>query len=100
MTEHPILTDKVGVIGLDAVEYPEHEHITTVSVGYIKQATELLDVLGWDQVDVCSVPSKNADYPMLVLRPPHESLFAGEQAGISITPRTKQGREKGSETDQ
>jgi len=53
---------------------------------------ELLDTLGWDQVDVCTVESEQTDYPMLLLRPPTDSIFGGEQAGIALTPKTEKGR--------
>jgi hypothetical protein len=96
MTDETRLTDKIGIVGLDGTDYGELEtHQTTVDTDILKQGIELLDTLGWDQVDVVTVESgndDNADYPLLVLRPPHESLFSGDQAGIAMTPRTEKGR--------
>lgn len=86
------LMDKVGVMGLDDTEYPQEEHITTIDVEYLKSAMVILDELGWTQIDVCAIPSEEADYPMLRLKPPHESFFGGENAGIAITPKTEKGR--------
>jgi len=97
MTNPVRLTDRVGVIGLDGTEYGElGERQTTIDTEILQQGIELLDTLGWNQVDVCTVAGANeTDNPMLVLRPPRDSLFSGEQAGIAITPRTDQGRNKG-----
>ena len=90
------ITDQVGVVGIDATDYPDEqtEHVTTLNSEYLMQGLEILDTLGWKQVDVCTVKDESgmADHPMLVLRPPTESLFGGEQAGIAITPRTERGR--------
>lgn len=102
MTDPVRLTDRVGVIGLDGTEYNElGERQTTIDTEILQQGIELLDTLGWNQVDVCTVAgaNENTDNPMLVLRPPRESLFSGEQAGIAITPRTDQGRNKGVSDD-
>jgi len=101
MTNPVRLTDRVGVIGLDGAEYGElGERQTTIDTEILKQGIELLDTLGWNQVDVCTVAGDDkTDNPMLVLRPPRESLFSGEQAGIAITPRTDQGRGKGISDD-
>jgi hypothetical protein len=91
------LTDPVGVIGIDATDYGEDEsHETTVDVSLLKQGLEVIETLGWDQVDVRTVQPNGdvADYPLLVLRPPEDSFFGAEgQAGIAIAPRTEQGRE-------
>jgi len=95
MTEVTRVTDKVGIVGIDATAYGEYgNHETTIDTEILKQGLELLETLGWDQVDVCTVDSDGvSDYPLLVLRPPHESLFSGDQAGIAITPVTEKGRE-------
>jgi hypothetical protein len=95
MSESVRLTDKIGVVGIDGTDYGEYEeHQTTIDTEILKQGIELLDTLGWEQVDVCTVstPNEQADYPMLMLKPPHESLISGDQAGIAITPRTEEGR--------
>jgi len=95
MSESVRLTDKVGIVGLDGTDYGEYEkHQTTINTDILKQGIELLETLGWEQVDVCTVttPNEQTDYPMLMLKPPHESLFSGDQAGIAITPRTEKGR--------
>jgi len=98
MTDEIRLTDKVGVIAIDATDYGELEsHETTVSVDMLKQGLELIETLGWDQVDIRTVETNNdsPDYPLLVLRPPSEALFGGSgQAGIAITPRTEKGRKR------
>jgi hypothetical protein len=90
------VTDKIGVLGLDGTEYPERgEHVTTVNGNILRDALEILDTLGWDQVDVIMVDGKGEpDYPMMVLRPPEGALFAtaGPPAGIAITPLTEDGR--------
>lgn len=86
------VTDKVGVVGLDGTDYPNAERVTTLQTELLMQGIEILDTLGWNEVDVCKVGGP--DNPMMVLRPPRDSLFGGEQAGIAITPRTDKGREK------
>lgn len=97
MTDETRLTDKVGVIGIDATDYDDLEnHQTTVSVSLLRQGLDLIDTLGWDQVDVITVDPMDdkADYPMLILRPPSDALFGPDgQAGIAITPKTEQGRD-------
>ena len=86
------ITDKVGVVGIDGTDYPNAEQVTTLKTEYLLQGIEILDTLGWNEVDVCLVDGPNQ--PGVILRPPRDSLFAGEQAGIAIAARTKQGREK------
>jgi len=88
------VTDKLGVVGLDTVEYPEEqtERITTLDATNLKKALSILETLGWNEVDVCAVEPDDVDNPMLVIKPPTKPLFAGEQAGIAITPRTEKGR--------
>jgi len=86
------VTDKVGVVGLDGTDYPNAEQVTTLKTDYLLQGLEILDTLGWGEVDVCLVDGPNQ--PGVILRPPTDSLFAGEQAGIAIAARTEQGREK------
>jgi len=97
MTEHELdevrVTDKVGVVGIDGTDYPNAEQVTTLKTKYLLQGIEILETLGWDEVDICLVDGP--DQPGIILRPPTESLFAGEQAGIAIASRTEQGREKG-----
>jgi len=92
------LTDQVGVVGIDGTDYDDEQfkHITTVKGDILLQAAEILDTLGWKEVDVTAVgrPTDDEGYPMLILRPPTDSLFGGEQAGIAVTPRTEQGRRK------
>ena len=97
MTNEPVrITDKVGVLGIDATDYGDREtHQTTINTELLADAADIIATLGWDQVDVITVESsESADNPMLVLRPPHESVCGGEQAGIAITPRTEKGRNK------
>jgi hypothetical protein len=97
MTDETRLTDKVGVIAVDATDYGELEnHQTTISTGLLRQGLDLIETLGWEQVDVITVApmDDNADYPMLILRPPRDALFGPDgQAGIAITPKTEQGRD-------
>jgi len=96
MSDHELtevrVTDKIGIVGLDGTDYPNAEQVTTIKTEILMQGIEILDTLGWKEVDVCTVEGDG--HPMLVLRPPMDSLFGGEQAGIAITPRTEQGREK------
>ena len=96
MSDHDLtevrVTDKVGVVGLDGTDYPNAERVTTLKTELLLQGIEILDTLDWNEVDVCKVDG--AGQPAIVLRPPTDSLFAGEQAGIIITPRTEQGRGK------
>lgn len=98
MDEPTRLTDKVGIIGIDATDYGElEEQQTTVAVDLLRQALDLIDTLGWEQVDVLTVEPTTDDpddQPMVILRPPHSALFgpADGQAGIAVTPRTEQGR--------
>lgn len=87
------LMDKVGVMGLDNTNYPNEEHLTTIETEYLKTAINVMDELGWNQLDVCYVPGKG-DYPLLRFKPPSKSLFAGENAGFSIAPRTEKGRDR------
>jgi hypothetical protein len=91
------ITDKIGVVGLDATDYPEEqtERVTSLNTKYLLQGLEILETLGWSQVDVCLVEpydDDEADNPALVLRPPTDSFFGGKQAGIAITPVTDKGR--------
>lgn len=90
------VTDNVGLVGIDASEYPDEqtEHVTTVATDILQDGIDILDTLGWSEVDVCFVePSDDdADYPMLMLRPPRKSLFGEEQAAICVAPRTESSR--------
>lgn len=71
------------------------EQLATLAVETAKMDCEInahvpehiTDFDEWDALESASVDT------MLVLRPPTESLFGGEQAGIAITPRTRNGRE-------
>jgi hypothetical protein len=94
-SERTRLTDKVGVIGLDHTEYPQEDHITTVNADILTSVLTILEELGWSQVDVIAADSDegSADYPMLVLRPPTDSIFGGSQAGICVAPKTEKGRD-------
>lgn len=96
MTEITRLTDKVGIIGLDATDYPQESHETTVNTDLLQQSLELIETLGWEQVDVRTVEGNgDSDYPMLILRPPQKAVFdSTEQAGIAITPVTEKGRKE------
>jgi len=97
LSDYPRLTDQIGIIGLDASPYDDHgTHHTTVDIDNLKTAFELLDVLGWDTIDVCTVEStdETPDHSLLVFRPPRESLFSGDQAGVAIAPLTDHGRQK------
>ena len=90
------VTDNVGLVGIDASEYPDDqtERVTTVATDILQDSIDILDTLGWSEVDVCFVePSDDdADQPMLMLKPPTDSLFGGEQAGIIVAPRTESGK--------
>lgn len=89
MSESNRLSDPVGVIALDATEYPQEEHVTTIDVGLLKDSMELLETLGWDKIDVNIVPSHDEPEknPMLMFRTPQDPFFASENTGVAIAPK-------------
>jgi hypothetical protein len=101
MTGDPTrLTDKVGVISLDATEYEHSEYVTTVNTDELQRGLRLLDELGWDSVDIAVVPPRSDDAnPLLGLQQPRESLMSGDQAAITIAPLTDKGRDLASGGD-
>jgi len=91
------LTDKIGVVGLDATDYGDLEtHETSVDLQHLKTAVELIETLGWDKLDVCLVHPPESDdehgpdFPMLSLRT-SEPLFSSGGA-VTIAPLTDKGR--------
>lgn len=94
--EPVMLSDAVGIIGLTNRDFGEFEdHGTTVAFSELKRAVEIVDALGWKQVDVNLVESPNdeADYPILAFRYPG-GLFGGDPGAVTVAPRTEQGRER------
>lgn len=94
------LADKVGVIGVGDIPKTDNEEYTAVSISSLKQALDILDTLGYQDVDVCLSPSSNemADLPFLVFRPTPKSLMADDNAAVGVAPKTEKGR-SGESTD-
>jgi len=91
------LTDKIGVVGLDATDYEHLEtHETSVDLQHLKTAIELIETLGWQKLDVCLVhppesdDENGPDFPMLSLRTSKPLFSAG--GAVTIAPLTEKGR--------
>jgi len=93
MSEAVRVTDMIGVVGIDASDYDDVEHVTTVDVENLQRTLTLLEELGWGSVDIGAVEGED-DYPLLVIQPPRDALFGDDQAALTVAPLTEQGRAK------
>jgi hypothetical protein len=90
------LTDKANIIALDASNYPEDRvtRHTTVSRSVLEQSLDLMNSLGWETIDIITADPVDDELPLLALQPPGDTLLAGEQAAITVAPKTEYGRKK------
>ena len=91
-----MLTDNVGLIGVgDFPESEGEEFATAVSVGALKEAVELLETLGYADVDLrlAGHDREGADHPLLMLRPTPGAIYADDNAAVTVCPKTEKGRQ-------
>ena len=86
------VTDKLSVVGIDASDYDEatYQYNGTFRVDYLQQMLELLDTLGWDEVNLGSIvpPGGDADGARLLLVTPDcPKPWTGDQASVSLAGR-------------
>ena len=97
------LTDRLGVYGILTYERmsEQAEHITTIQTKYILDVMEILETLNWNYVDVYAVekPGDGDATPMLAFQPPHPSFLGGDQAALTVSPITEEGRRKEFDSD-
>lgn len=91
------LTDKIGVTGITGIADDEADHGTSVQLGELRRAVDILDTLGWDKVDVKlgpDVPHDEGGQPLSVLKPSSRSFFVEDDGdpAVCIAPLTEKGR--------
>ena len=94
--EYTRLTDKANVVGIDASDYDERRvtEVTSLSVSLMKKALDIMQTLGWSDVDVFAVEAfdgQEDDNALLIMKPADSEWGSDRQAGIGIAP--KRGRQ-------
>ena len=87
------LTNRTNVVGIDASEYGEdvYQYDGTFSVEYLKQALDIVETLGWDNVNLGSIlpdeDDEDHDGRLLLITPDCECPWQGEQASVALAGR-------------
>jgi hypothetical protein len=85
------LTDKTCVVGIDASDYDRetYQYNGTFRVDYLQQMLELVDTLGWDEVNLGSIvpPGESDGARLLLVTPDCQKPWRSDQASVGVSGR-------------
>jgi hypothetical protein len=85
------VTDEHSVVGIDATEYSDdvYQYNGTYRVEYIRQMLDIVETLGWDEVNCGSIvpPDDAKGARLLLLTPDRERPWSSDQASVAVAGR-------------
>jgi hypothetical protein len=85
------ITNYSDCIALDGFDYPDEaiNHVSTVDTSKLKRVLDIVEKLGWHEVDVYAIEDWANDSdrnPIVAIQPRGTNIWDEEQAAVTLAP--------------